>query len=387
MRIFVILILLSVIPVAISCSTPGEISPIASTPGVETPQPKTMLDWEIEWNKALGNARAENRLTISTFMGSELRSALFSAFKEKYGISPEFIAASGGETVQRVSAERRAGIYLPDLIITGSNTIFSSLKPSGFIDPIDTALILPEVKNPEMWWAKKLPFLDKEGRFVFSYGASVNQWSALINSSLVKEADISYKDLLSPRWKGQIIINDPTFAGRGLKWFSVAMVTNALDRSYFEEFVKQEPVVTRDLRMPAEWVAMGKKLLAIAPTPDPIRQFQRAGAEIKEISIREDKPYFTSTGSANIVLMNKAPHTDAAKVFINWLLSKEGQTIWSRSYLYASLRLDTPTDHLRRGDIPEKNMQYFIADGPDFLEKQEEYQKLAREIFGPFLAR
>ena len=54
-----------------------------------------------------------------------------------------------------------------------------------------------------------------------------------------------------------------------------------------------------------------------------------------------------------VALFNRAPHPNAAKVYLNWLLSKEGQTIFARATGYISARLDVPTDHApQRVPIP-----------------------------------
>ena len=52
-------------------------------------------------------------------------------------------------------------------------------------------------------------------------------------------------------------------------------------------------------------------------------------------------------------LFNKAPHPNAAKVYINWLLSKEGQTVFARANGYVSARLDVPTDHAEPWRVPQ----------------------------------
>ena len=52
-----------------------------------------------------------------------------------------------------------------------------------------------------------------------------------------------------------------------------------------------------------------------------------------------------SSSSSGLGLFNRAPHPNAAKVYINWLLSKEGQTEFAVASGYISSRLDVPTDH------------------------------------------
>lgn len=90
-----------------------------------------------------------------------------------------------------------------------------------------------------------------------------------------------------------------------------------------------------------------------------------------------------ASGSGAIALLKRAPHPNAAKVFINWLLSKEGQTIWSRASLQPSARRDIPTDHIDDTiRIPDPKKLPYYTDNEEYLSKQPEQIKLAKEIFG-----
>ena len=87
-----------------------------------------------------------------------------------------------------------------------------------------------------------------------------------------------------------------------------------------------------------------------------------------------------STGDVGII--NRAPHPNAARLFANWLLTKEGQTLWSKAELVQSARLDVPTDFLPVEKIRDPKVKYLWADSEEFLLQQPEQGKIAREIFG-----
>ena len=85
-----------------------------------------------------------------------------------------------------------------------------------------------------------------------------------------------------------------------------------------------------------------------------------------------------------VAIVNRNPHPNATKVFINWVLSKEGQTIHSRAQGIASRRIDVPTDHLDSWMIPDPSFNYIKESEQGVV---EEYKKieLACELFASVL--
>lgn len=77
--------------------------------------------------------------------------------------------------------------------------------------------------------------------------------------------------------------------------------------------------------------------------------------------------------------MNKAPHPNAAKLFVNWLLTREGQTIYSKTYGAQSARVDVPTDYLNPWSFRESGVKYVDVMDEEFDTKADEYLKLAKE--------
>jgi len=80
-----------------------------------------------------------------------------------------------------------------------------------------------------------------------------------------------------------------------------------------------------------------------------------------------------TAGFGSVVLIQRAPHRNAVKVYLNWLLSKDGQLEWSKASGYLSRRLDVPRDHLDPVLIPQEGARY----QPNY---KEEYVNLRDEI-------
>lgn len=199
-----------------------------------------------------------------------------------------------------------------------------------------------------------------------------------INTELVKENEIkSLKDLLDPKWRGKILMNDPTIAGGGLGWFSDTLEIHGTE--FMRQLADNKPTILRDQRLQVEWLAKGRYAILTNPQSEIIANFLKAGASVKQIELIETK---LSSGSGHISLLNKAPHPNASRVFINWLLSREGQTVYSRSILQQSAREDISTDHLER--VRKAGVKYYM-NKEDALLKRPAQAKLAEEIFAPLL--
>lgn len=338
--------------------------------------------WEVEWSNVLGSARKEGTLVVhATGTSFYARPAQVKIMKEKYGIELQMASGRGEEIAQKILAERRGGIYNADIYIGGATTILNQLKPAGLLDPIEPALILPEVLNGEGWFDKQIRFIDKDKRALVFIAYPNTTLS--VSSELVKDGElVSYKDVLNPKWKGKIVIDDPTVAGSGLKIFAY-LGSIVFNMDYWKEFAKLEPAIARDKRLPVEWLAKGKYSIGMALTPGTINDFIEAGAPIKFVPTKEGT-YLTS-GSGVAVIINRAPHPNAVKVYVNWLLSREGQTLFSEATGSQSARVDVPTSHLAAHATRQSGVNYFLSDTEEFALTQLETAKIALEIFGPLM--
>ncbi len=336
---------------------------------------------EEQWNRVLAGAKKEGKVVVYTTAGTEVRTALVPAFQEKYGIPADFVMGKGAEISQKLISERKAGINLADVYIGGTTTQVTQLQPAGVSAPVDSALILPEVTDPKAWWSGSLLFVDSK-HMALAFNAYPLPAYA-INTSIVKPEELrSYRDLLNPKWKGKISLNDPTTAGIGEKGLSFVMDVMGVD--FVKDLAKQEPVIVRDQRLQVEWLAHGKYPIGLFCKSDPIAEFVKAGAPLKELLPAEGQAL--TSGSGNLSLLDGAPHPNAARLFINWLLSKEGQVLFSKASLVQSAREDIATDYLDPVKIRAPGVKYFWAETEDILVKLgNEQRPVFKEIFGPLI--
>ena len=344
------------------------------------PGSKGKESWQVEWEKVLAAAKKEGRLNLAGPRGDERRRALTETFEKSYGISVEYLGVGGPELPPRVQRERQAGLYTWDVFIAGTSTLLKGLKPIGALERIEPVLILPEVQDPKNWRGNELPFFDKD-RIGLSVLRRAGQY-LYVNTTLVKaEGFKSWKELLHPQFKGKILVGrDPRVSGYGQSTFNFFFIHRELGPDFIRRLIQQELKLLRDDRTAAQWLAQGKYPLCICSDLQADRLIKE-GLPVKAIDGRQLKEGTHVTSAfANVALVNRAPHPNAAKLYINWVLSREGATLFSKATGDPSLRVDVPTDHVEAWAIPQPGWP--ITNTEEALKTEEPLVALLKQILG-----
>jgi iron(III) transport system substrate-binding protein len=332
-----------------------------------------------QWNSLISKGKEEGEVSLVTAWGPEPRAAVIRAFKERYNINVKVLSAGASQSGARILAERRANLFNIDAAVQGANFGVNIMKPAGAFDPAEQALILEEVKNPKVWFGDKFPWFDQE-RTMIPFFARLDT-NLAINTTLVKPDEVkSYRDLLKPQWKGKIMLTDPTIVGSGSGWFREN--GKQLGTEFMRALANQAPVILKDGRQLVEWLAHGKYPVLIAGHGESLTHFIKEGAPISIVEATDSRTLGPSSGI--ISLINKAPHPAAAKLFLNWILTKEGQTILSTTIGLPSRRVDVPTGHLLKATVPKAGESY-VEYSEESTKEAKEAEKLTREIFGSLL--
>lgn len=340
--------------------------------------------WEAEWERTMAEARKEGKVVLFGNVSPLVREALGEGFKRFSGIDVEFVVGRGGEVATKILTERRAGLFTGDVYLGGGQTMVTTLRPVYV--PLRPHIILPEVLDTSLWFLNKLHWIDKEEKYMnLNAGTDGSVGDIIVNTELVKRDEItSYYDLLKPKWKGKIVIQDPSSAGKGSTWFYSLLTWYGVGLDFMKRLVQQEPVITREKRAQIEWVARGKYPVGLAYDVSLTAEFVRIGAPVSKMRLKEHRDGMVSQHSAITAFIDNAPHPAAAKVFINWFLSKEGQWAFAKSYPTQSFRVDVPVEHLLPEEIRQSADEYEIQNVDNILLRAK-YTDLAGEIFGPLL--
>ena len=293
-----------------------------------------------EWQRLLAAAKKEGKIVIGAPPGSDFRTELQGLLKKRFDLDSEWIQATGPRLMSKIVAEKQAGAVSIDAFLVGPCT-GNSLLQADLFEPLAPAMILPEVKDPAKWFAGHLWADNQTGKtMLYSFVAQMTP-SIFYNTQLVKEQEVrGYNDLLDPKWKGRIGLRDPRVPGGGLAIW--AFLADTKGKEFVTRLVQQELFVSTDARQIAEALAKGKLALTIGVGFRDFDAFIDAGLPVKHLPTFKEGTY-VSGGNGIVGLIKGAPHPNAAKVFFNWLLSKNGQEVYGKVTQQPTRRLDVDT--------------------------------------------
>ena len=196
------------------------------------------------------------------------------------------------------------------------------------LQPLRPVLILPEVLDGQNWKKGKLWFSDPEGQYILRLSNTVTTMFPHQHAGSEAGQLRSVKDLLDPKWKGKIALQDPTISGSG---------SNQAAHLYYQHgedfvrrlYVEQKPMISRDTRQITDGLARGAYPITL-------------GAEDAEVAARKHLPLAilhcladlygeVSASFGQVGIIDSAPHPNAARVFANWIASKEGGEVFNRA--------------------------------------------------------
>ena len=334
---------------------------------------QSRADWKSDWDATVRAAEKEGQVTVSIGgYGAIIDSGVFQRAYPKIKIT--HLTGAGTDLTQRIAAERRAGKYLVDVYNGGGNSLFHVLYTGKMLDPIKPALMLPEVMDTSKWWEAKHKYADKERRYVFVYEANVAAGAgAAYNTQLLDPLEFkSYWDFLNPKLKGKILSTDVRkVRGSGIPWQFLYYHPDLGPKFLRRLFGEMDVTLTADLRQAIDWIATGKFIVCIPVQGGTVYKAKNQGLPVEQFDSYHFKEGVNlSSAFGSLALMNHAPHPNAAKVFINWLLSREGQTVFQNVISVPgdarnSRRIDVSKDHIPPDEQRPEKMTYFDTDDPD----------------------
>jgi iron(III) transport system substrate-binding protein len=326
--------------------------------------------WQQEWEKTLDAAKKEGQVVVY-ISGYE---AILADFEKEFPeIKVTAVTGRGNQLGPRLLAERRGEKFIADVSSTGANPNYQQFQIAKALDPIKPALILPEVTDQSKWYLKKHQYSDPDGQYVFNYVGSATYGAVNYNTKSVDAKDFkSYWDLLNPKWKGKIAIRDIREAGPGAGNTRFFYYHSELGPSFIRKlFGEMDATLFRDFRQGPDWLATGKYAICFFCDVDLLK---RQGLPVDTFGpkvFKEGGGLVQQFGT--VALVDRAPHPNAAKVFINWLLSRNGQIALQKRTMTAespadSLRIDIPKDEVPYENRRLEGIKYLDTGKPEWID-------------------
>jgi iron(III) transport system substrate-binding protein len=305
--------------------------------------------------KLIDGAKKEGALVWYMSASIEDAKAILLAFNKKYPfLKTDFFRAGSARLFNRIMNEARAGKVLFDLVaVRGLET--HQLVKAGLLQPY----VSPESA------AYPAGFKDLKGYWV-DYFDSYNVIG--YNTQLVArdQAPKSWEDLLDPKWKGKIALDEENFSWYGAmtqKW------GKEKTQRYMRALAKQDIQLRNGQTLIAQLMAAGEFSVAMV-LAHRIEKMKEQGAPVEWVTTLD--PVTASLHPIGIAA--KAPHPNAAKLFVDFILSKDGQQLLlSIERTPARPGIDTKMEARKLKLFPMP---------PELGERYEQFQKEFREIFG-----
>lgn len=306
-------------------------------------------------------AKKEGKLVIYGSLESGIMDEVEKAFTKKYGIPIEYFRAASNKTLDRVLTEARAGRVMSDVVVTNRGPMLLLKKENIF-----ARYVSPEAANfPEA-------LRDPDGLLSPIYRQVIV--GILYNTKLVKpqEAPKSLDELLTPKWAGKWVMPDPS------RHFTTGVWVKNLDEIYGKDhmaFVKRmadsKPILVESFIPSAQKIISGEALAGITYVKY-VHIFGKDGAPLDYVRL----PKMLADGH-QIGIQAKAPHPNAARLFADFFISREGMEIMAREGEFVTAKGVYP---------PIKDADKINAVSMDELDR-DEYRKWAAEMRKLFISK
>jgi len=307
--------------------------------------------------RLLEAAKHDGEAVIYANMDVTAMKPLADGFMRRYpGVKATSVHFSGAAIITRIESESRVGKPLSDVVLSGQLGVLASIEKR----------IAARYRSPEREFLRD-GFKDKDGLWT-TY--MTNVMVSAYNTRLVKKDELprNVEDLLKPRWKNKLVMDSQSYV-----WFGTVMQYLGEENGLrlMKRLNEQNLQHSRGRRLMTQLLAAGEHEIAVETNLNSVLSLSRQGAPLSFAPIQ---PYFLSP---SLVFMSaNAPHPFAGALFVDYLLSEEGQKIIvTTNRMPAHPKVKSPESQLLEG----QNVRM-----PDIFDIGRRYQQIGnryREIF------
>lgn len=252
-------------------------------------------------------AKESQKLIIYTSMKESLIKGIVEGFKKKNpGVEVDYQSAGAGKLMAKIAAERQSGKILADVIWTSEVPDFYKMRSEGILEKYESP-VLKETVNP---------FTDYDGSF---HAARLGTLGIIVNTDKIKDKPTQWSDLLKPEFKNGFGIANPALSGTS--YMSVTLLEKQFGWKFFEDVKANGGRIGKGSGQVIDDTASGELTASLAVdyiTNDKIKK----GAHIEMCY-----PPELLVVPSPVAIFKGTTKLDPAKKFVDYLLSKEAQTL------------------------------------------------------------
>lgn len=316
----------------------------------------SLLPWTVHADSLYEKAKEEGKaLLYTSFSGRDVKE-LQDVFQKKYpGVTLEVFRAGGPKVLQRIMTEHRAGSDFVDVVMTKGDALYLLHKEKLLAkwDSENRKAYDDQFKDPDGYWLDVYPTVH----------------SIAYNTKMVSSKNIPrhYTDLLKPRWKEQIGLNTNNFM---FLYAMLHLYGKEKGMDFLKKLATQKPQVRTGGTLTATLVAAGEFPLAVSINANNIENIKEKGGPVDWARL-EDPMY---ADLHPVAVMAKAPRPNAARLFADFVTSKEGQLMIKKQGRVTARRDVEPKIAINRSKLR-------IVD-PAEGAKTQYYEELLRDLYG-----
>jgi iron(III) transport system substrate-binding protein len=257
-------------------------------------------------------AKAEGSLSVYTGQPLAQAEYMVKKFEARYGITTTMLSLPTGTLFQRFATESTAGSFNADVIVAGEfeTAAAATYLPNGWMTPVSD-LKIPAITDG----AYPKAMLNK-----VTVTVGNNPWIIGYNTKLVgSTVPTTWEDMAKPEFKGKLCIPNPGVAPSYIEvWVKVLEATNA---TTLKAIAANQPKIFPSAGAAAAALGAGECAISAPQSGAGMAAVAAAGAPVKSFIPKVDSGTIMAAGIINV---KKSAHPNAASLFMQWLLSPEG---------------------------------------------------------------
>ena len=338
-------------------------------------------DGKAEWDRLVEAAKKEGTVAVGGPIDPAARIYLSRAWQKDFpSIEFNYSVGGGFDWGNKVKFERSNGKYLWDVYLDGPNTTIYEFAAQDVFVPLDSIFVLPELKDPKTF---RRPmddmFMDHGRKMMAMFSTPSTIWYNAKKVDPAKVEKLGLEIMYDPALKGRIAWGDPRTAGPGSNY--AAMLYVLLGKEGLRRIVvDQEAVFYSRPTQVTEALMRGKADITIAHQMSEIEKYREAGIDVDLRPIGADaKRAYLAAGGAVLAVFQPAAHPNAAKLFANWILTREQQQGFGKAMVVDSARLDVePASPPSMRYVPSE--KYVESQKEHMLKTRDEAMAYIREL-------
>jgi len=320
--------------------------------------------WQAEYDELVVKAKKEGEVVVYGGTGRERRRVRVEPFQKKYGIKVSYVAGRSSQLIEKIRAEHGAGVFEGDVYF-GRPPDVRRLKNEGILTPLKPLLFLPEVTDTSKFFKNKHWYTDPEQKYGMITAAYQSNVISFNTKRVNTDSFESMWDLLKPKFKGRIVINDPE-PGGGANGVLVWMyVSQKMGPKFIRRLLTEaEPSFQQDCRQAVDLLAKGVYDISLFCYSN-VRRAKKQGLPVGNlVKAVKEGAILAMGGSNEVMVLKRPPHPNAQKLYVNWWFSKEGQIAFQElDRDYQSIRNDIPIDPVPEERRRRSGVDYVYPDG------------------------